>query len=84
MKCMNDYMEIYCMCDTLHLTEVFELYRQESINNFEIDPTPFISLPGCAYSAFLTKTNVSLEYYVVCMANYFSREMNYFPSQKLL
>ena len=62
MKCMKDYMEIYCMCDTLLLAEIFEAFRQESLNNFEIDPSHFISLPGFAYSAFLKETKVSLEY----------------------
>jgi hypothetical protein len=62
MKCMRDYMEIYCMCDTLLLAEVFEAFRYESLNNFEIDPTHFISLPGFAYSAFLKVTGVSLDY----------------------
>ena len=62
MKCMKDYMEIYCMCDTLLLAEIFEAFRHESLNNFEIDPTHFISLPGFAYSAFLYETKVSLEY----------------------
>ena len=62
MKCMKDYMEIYCMCDTLLLAEVFEAFRYESLNNFEIDPTHFISLPGFAYSAFLKVTKVSLDY----------------------
>ena len=62
MKCMQDYMETYCMCDTLLLAEVFEAFRYELLNNFEIDPSHFISLPGFAYSAFLKETKVSLEY----------------------
>ena len=62
MKCMKDYMEIYCMCDTLLLAEIFEAFRHESVNNFEIDPSHFISVPGFAYSAFLKETKVSLEY----------------------
>ena len=53
MKCMKDYMEIYCMCDTLLLKEIFEAFRHESLNNFEIDPSHFISVPGFEYSAFL-------------------------------
>ena len=50
------------MCDTLLLAEIFEAFRQESLNNLEIDPSHFISLPGFAYSAFLEETKVSLEY----------------------
>ena len=62
MKNMRDYMETYCMCDTLLLAEVFETFRNECLNNFDIDPGHFISLPGLAYQAFLKKTEVNLEY----------------------
>ena len=62
MKTMQDYMETYCMCDTLILAEVFEMFRMESIVNFGMDPTHFISLPGFAFKAFLKKTDVELEY----------------------
>ena len=59
---MQNYMETYCMCDILLLPEVFEAFRYESLNNFEIDLNHFIALPGFAYSAFLKETKVSLEY----------------------
>ena len=62
MKCMKDYMEVYCMCDTLLLAEVFETFRSESMFNFEIDPCHFISLPGFAFQAFLKITEVNLDY----------------------
>ena len=60
---MKDYMETYCLCDTLLLSEVFERFKQESLENFEIDPSQFLSLPGFAYQAFLKKkTGVQLDY----------------------
>ena len=62
MKTMREYMETYCMCDTLILAEVFEMFRMESIVNFGMDPTHFISLPGFGFNAFLKKTDVKLEY----------------------
>lgn len=62
MKNMCDYMETYCMCDTLILAEVFEQFRNESLINFCMDPSHFISLPGFAYNAFLKQTRVNLEY----------------------
>ncbi len=62
MKNMRDYMETYCMCDTLILAEVFEAFRNESMTNFSMDPSHFISLPGFAYNAFLKQTEVNLEY----------------------
>ena len=62
MKNMQEYMETYCMVDTLILAEVFEEFRKESLNNFSMDPGHFISLPGFAYQAFLKQTEVNLEY----------------------
>ena len=55
MKSMKDYLETYCMTDTLILDQVFEEFRKESIYNFSMDPGQFISLPGVAYGAFLKK-----------------------------
>ena len=62
MKNMRDYMETYCLIDTLILAQVFEEFRNESLINFDVDPTHFISLPGFAYNAFLKQTDVNLEY----------------------
>ena len=50
------------MIDTLLLAQVFEEFRTESLNNFNMDPSHFISLPGFAYNAFLKHTEVNLEY----------------------
>ena len=52
MKNMQEYMETYCMVDTLILAEVFEEFRKESLFNFSMDPAHFISLPDFAYQAF--------------------------------
>ena len=62
MSSMREYMETYCLCDTLLLSKVFERFKQESLENFEIDPSHFISLPGYAYQAFLKHTGVQLDY----------------------
>ena len=62
MKSMKDYLETYCMSDTLILAQVFEEFRKESMDNFNMDPSHFISLPGFAYKAFLKQTEVNLEY----------------------
>ena len=62
MNTMQEYMETYCLGDTLLLAEVFETFRNESIKNFEIEPCHFVSLPGFAYQAFLKTTKAELEY----------------------
>ena len=62
MNTMADYMEIYCMTDTLLLAEIFESFRTQCLSNFEIECCHFISLPGFAFQAFLKYTGVDLEY----------------------
>ena len=62
MNTMVDYMETYCMTDTLLLAEVFEAFREQCMINFEIECCHFISLPGFAFQAFLKYTGVDLEY----------------------
>ena len=35
---MRQYMETYCLCDTLLLREVFERFKCQSMESFEIEP----------------------------------------------
>ena len=62
MEKMRDYLETYCLSDTLQLCEVFERFRIESLTHFEIDPCHFVSLPGFSYQYFLKNTRVELDY----------------------
>ena len=59
---MREYMETYCLCDTLLLSEVFERFKRQSMENFEIEPGHFLSLPGFAYQAFLKHSGVEMDY----------------------
>ena len=43
------------------LADVFEFFRQSCLENYELDPAHFVSLPGLAWQACLKKTNVELE-----------------------
>ena len=40
---------------------VFENFRNACMNNYELDPAHFVSLPGLAWQACLKKTNIELE-----------------------
>ena len=64
LKCGNlkEYMEYYCMLDVYLLAEVFTEFRKETLQNFEIDPCNFISLPGMGLQCFLKVSNVDLDY----------------------
>ena len=58
---LGDYHDLYVRSDTLLLADVFENFRNACLNNYELDPAHFISLPGLAWQACLKKTNVELE-----------------------
>ena len=58
---LGDYHDLYVRSDTLFLADVFENFRNACLNNYELDPTHFLFLPGFAWQACLKKTNVELE-----------------------
>ena len=47
--------------DTLLLADIFENVKMSCLENYGLDPTHFISLPGLAWQACLKKTNVELK-----------------------
>ena len=58
---LGDYHDLYVRCDTLLLADIFENFRHAYLNNYELNPADFVSLPGLAWQACLKKTNVELE-----------------------
>ena len=58
---LGEYHDLYVRSDTLLLADIFENFRQSCLENYELDPAYFVSLPGLAWQACLKKTNVELE-----------------------
>ena len=58
---LGDYHDLYVRSDTLLLADIFENFRHAYLNNYELNPADFVSLPGLAWQACLKKTNVELE-----------------------
>ena len=58
---LGDYHDLYVRSDTLLHADIFENFRNACLNNYELDPAHFISLPGLAWQACLKKTNVELD-----------------------
>ena len=56
-----EYHDLYVLCDTLLLAEVFENFRDKCIEIYELDPKYFVSAPGLAWEVCLKKTEVELE-----------------------
>ena len=63
---LGEYHDLYVRSDTLLLADVFENFRQSCLENYELDPAHFVSLPGLAWQACLKKTNVELELLTDC------------------
>ena len=58
---LGEFHDLYVRSDTLLLADIFENFRQSCLQNYELDPANFVSLPGLAWQACLKKTNVELE-----------------------
>ena len=61
LKNLGEYHDLYVQSDTLLLADLFENFRNECLEVYELDPAHFLSLPGLAWQACLKKTNVELE-----------------------
>ena len=61
MKNTKDCYGFYLKCDVLFLAVVFENFRNESINSFELDSVHYLSTPGCSWDAMLRFMGVSLK-----------------------
>ncbi len=60
-KTLGDYHDIYLRTDVLLLADVFETFRNTSIEYYGLDPANYLSAPGMSWDALLKKTNVQLE-----------------------
>ena len=63
MKCKNlgEYMLLYVKTDALLLCDVFDNFRELSLNYYGLDPCQYFSLPGLSYDAMLKMTGVKLD-----------------------
>ena len=62
MKTMKDYHDLYLKCDVLLLADVFEKFRNNSLKNYGLCPSHYLSAPGLSCDAMLKKTKTELEF----------------------
>ena len=60
-KNIGEYHDLYVEYDILLLGDVFENFRDNCIEIYELDPAHFLSAPGLAWRACLKKTKLELE-----------------------
>ena len=61
MKTVKDYHDLYLNCGVLLLTDVFEKFRNKSLNNCRLCPSHYLSAPSLSWDAILNMTNVELK-----------------------
>ena len=61
MKTMKDYHDLYLKCDVLLLADVFEKFRNNSLKNYGLCPSHYLSAPALSWDAMLNMTKVKLE-----------------------
>ena len=54
-KCefLGDYMKLYLLCDVALLADVFEKFRNNSLEGYQLDPAYYMSAPQLTWSAML-------------------------------
>lgn len=58
---MREYQHFYLKPAVRLLADVFETFRDLCLNDYEIDPSHKVSLPGFTFQATLKYTNIILE-----------------------
>ena len=61
MNKLGDYHDLYVQSDTLLLDDIFENFRNMSLETYELDPAYFVLLHGFALLACLKITGVKLQ-----------------------
>ena len=59
---MKDYHHLYLKCDSLLLVDVFEKFRNNSLKNYGLFPSHYVSAPGLIWDAMLKMTKIELEF----------------------
>ncbi|XP_071054945.1 uncharacterized protein [Onthophagus taurus] len=60
-KTLGDYSDLYLKTDVLLLCDVFENFRNLTINHYGLDAAAFYTAPGLSWAASLKSTHVKLE-----------------------
>ena len=61
MKNLEDYHNLYNKVDVLLLADIFEIFRDICIKNYNLDPAHYNTAPGLAWDVALKVTKVELE-----------------------
>ena len=60
-KSFLDYHLLYLKCDVLLLADIFDNFRRTTKENYNWDPSNYISAASLAWDAMLLKTKIELD-----------------------
>ena len=58
---MKDYHDLYLKCDVLLLANVFEKFRNNSLKNYKLCRSYYLSTPNLSWDAMFKMTKIELE-----------------------
>ena len=58
---LRDYHDHYLMTDVLLLADIFETFRNMSLNTFDLDPIHYFSLASLSWDSMLKYTGVEID-----------------------
>ena len=61
MKTMKNYHDLYLKCEVLLLPDVFEKFRNNSLKNYGLCLSHYLSAPCLSWDAMLKMTKIKLE-----------------------
>ena len=57
---LKDYMQLYLLTDICLLADVYQMFRNNSLNEYQLDPAYFVSAPQLAWNALFKHINQSI------------------------
>ena len=72
---MKDYHESYLKCDVLLFADLFEKFRNNSINNYGLCLSNYLSTPGLSWDAMLKTTKLDLNLFLILACIYSLRKV---------
>ena len=61
MKTIKDYHDLYLKCDVLLLADVFQKFRNNSLKNYGLCPSHYLSAPCLTCDEMLKMTKIELK-----------------------
>ena len=61
MKSIKDYHYVHLKCDVLSLANMFEKLRNNSLKNYGLCPSHYLSAPGLSWNTMFKMTKIELE-----------------------